>query len=437
MNPRGLSPRQAWWTSLLFVALGTVASTYLLGRTLAVISPGAAQTADLCRVVFGAGCDHALSDERFWFLAIPPAGWGVVYFVSLAALLFLARFLAAAFEAAALLTASMLSLAGLAAGLALTAVAIAAGAPICPLCIVVHAISLLLCLTVRGANARPFAEQLGQLRSAATWLLRSSSGTTERTRWSLVGLGAVALLAIATYQWVLIEAVARRSPAPRALDKAAILAAYRAAPEVELPVSEADPHLGPLTAPVRLVVFASFRCPSCRRFADAVSRLRHRFHDRLVVVYKHYPLSSGCNERLTSDMQPGACEAAWAAEAANRQARFWPFHDALYAEGMDASPETIAGVVRRLRLDAARFATDRGSESIRARVAEDIALGNQLKIPGTPTVFLDGRMVAVASVEILSILIQQELGREERESATGAQHPERKPAGKRLALENG
>jgi protein-disulfide isomerase len=108
-------------------------------------------------------------------------------------------------------------------------------------------------------------------------------------------------------------------------------------------------------------------------------------------------------------MQPGACDLALAAEAARLQRRFWAFHDALVAIPPGAPEEAIAEAVRRTRLDGARFEADRGSEQARLRVAADVGLGSHLRIPGTPTVFLDGRLVRPPRSEVLEILIRHEL----------------------------
>jgi protein-disulfide isomerase len=109
-------------------------------------------------------------------------------------------------------------------------------------------------------------------------------------------------------------------------------------------------------------------------------------------------------------MQPGACELAWAAEAARLQGCFWPFHDALLAAGPLAPAESIAEAARRAHLDPARFDADRRSDDARIRVAEDVALGSRLQIPGTPTVFLDGRLVGSVRSEVIEILVRHELG---------------------------
>jgi protein-disulfide isomerase len=304
-------------------------------------------------------------------------------------------------------------------GIALTAWTWAGHGAMCPLCLSVHAINLLLAHALWRASPRTFAARLETLRAAWTWLLSSWAGTSEPARWKLVGFSSVALLAIVAYQWVHAEGALRRPPP---LDRAAILAAHHAAPRVVLTVDEDDPHLGPLDAPARLVLFESFRCSACRRLAGMVPRLRARFGDRLLVAVKQYPLSTVCNPRLTRDMQPGACELAWAAEAARRQSQFWRFRDALFAAGTNDSPETVAIVARRLGLDLARFETDRVSDSTKQRVALDIELGSRLGIPGTPAVFLNGRLVRSVSVEALEILIRSDLEQQVAAAAPGLQH---------------
>ena len=131
----------------------------------------------------------------------------------------------------------------------------------------------------------------------------------------------------------------------------------------------------------------------------------------------------GCGVPLArgTDQQPGACDVAWAAEAAHRQGQFWSFHDAMFAaaeEGVDES--TIVRVVRELGLDPVQFAAERGSASARARVAENAELGTRLQIPGTPAVFLNSRLVRPAPAEALEILIRQEFDRVGAESGRAA-----------------
>ena len=390
----------------------------MLDRSLAAKAVGPSSAPDLCAILFSGSCDHALADPRSWFLGLPLAGWGLVYFSTLAGLLLLARFVEGSFELHARIAASALAVLGVSAGVALTTVSLLSRLPLCPLCVGVHALDVALLAALQRLVGLPVHEQLRTLREGMLRLLRRSE-PPEATRWPLVGFTTVALISLLAHQWVLVEAAIRRTPAARNEDPAQVLAAHLASPLREISLSPDDPHLGPLDAPVQLVVFESFRCAHCRRFEPTLSALRRRFGDALLIAFKHYPLSSACNDRLGRDLQPGACELAWAAEAAHRQARFWPFHDALLASEPDLTTDELTGIARTCGLDTDRFESDRRSAAVRQRVAEDVVLGNRLALPGTPATFLDGRLVRSPSLARLELLIRHELGRKSAGATSG------------------
>jgi protein-disulfide isomerase/uncharacterized membrane protein len=391
---------------------------YLLERSLGAIGGGASAAPDVCAILLIGDCDHVLADPRSWFAGLPLAGWGLVHLAALAGLLVLARFVAGTFAGNALLAASALAVAGVGVGLVLAASMVLGRAPLCPLCLAFHVLDLAVLLSLQRLVGRPLGEQLRAVRDGMVRLVRGDHAA-ETTRWQLVGFMAVALVAAITWQWVYVEAALRRASARPSPTTAQLIAAYRASPERALPVSGEDPHLGPLDAPVHLVVFESFRCTHCRRFAATLASLRRRFGDRLRITFKHYPLSSACNPRLPRDMQPGACELAWAAEAANRQARFWPFHDALLASDVGLTSADLTRLARHSGLDAARFDSDRSSAAVRQRVGDDVALGNRLGLPGTPATFLDGRFVRAMTPDHLEILIRDQLRRSSARPSSG------------------
>jgi protein-disulfide isomerase/uncharacterized membrane protein len=395
---------------IALASAGVAASAYLLARTFALLTPARHPVLDVCSALFSTSCDGTLADPRSWVLGIPLAGWGLVYFATVAAALALARFVAGAFERPALIAASALALAGGVLGVALTLGAWWGGEPICPMCVSIHALSLGLCFVLQRAIGQPLRSQVALVRAALAGLFRSGA-VPESARWQFVGIGCVALVTAMSYQWVYVESSLRRPAVAPPADPGKTIAAYTATPEQELPVSESDPHHGPLDAPVRLVVFESFQCPHCQRFAATLPRLEREFRERLLVVFKHYPLSTRCNDRMREDLQPDACEIAWAAEAARQQARFWPFHDAMLAASQRPDAGAIERAARGAGVELARFEADRRSAAVHDHVAEDIALGNRLRLPGTPAVYLDGRLVRPASAEVLEILVRHELER--------------------------
>ncbi|MGH2570999.1 MAG: vitamin K epoxide reductase family protein, partial [bacterium] len=216
-----------WWlASVLLVAAGAVASAYLLARSFALVASPEPAVPDLCAVLLSTSCDPALADPGSWILGIPIAGWGLVFFATLGALLSLARFLET-FAAEALLAGLLVSAAGALVCLTLSIQLLLGPHPFCPLCAIVHAIVVPLPLTVHRASARPVREQLRRLGAAAQWLLRSGAATAEE-RWKLLGFGSAALTAAFAFQWVYVESVLRRPPAVPAASPAQVIAAYDA-----------------------------------------------------------------------------------------------------------------------------------------------------------------------------------------------------------------
>ncbi|MEE8541554.1 MAG: thioredoxin domain-containing protein [Desulfobacterales bacterium] len=394
---------------LILIALGMIVSGYLLARTFTLMSGQAPGAVDVCSKVFGTGCDKTLLSQTSWNLGLPLAGWGVVYFAALACLIVMAMLLGEAFATEATVGAFLLGAAGACISIALSIILFTGRAPFCPLCLVVHAINLTLLPALWWLTGRNTAELFQELRVGIKYLWGGQVKDPREARWKVVGFLTVMLVAIVMYQWVLVQAEIRK-----ASDKGfeEIAAVYASTPKREVPVSENDPRLGPDDAPAILVVFASFQCPGCRTFAlNIAPRLASRFEDGLAVIFKNFPLGKDCNPELQVDMQPWACEAAWTAEAARKQGKFWPFHDAIFALGLNGGEETIMQIARNIGLDMERFETDRRDQSTLAKVKADVALGRRLGIDGTPTVFLNGRQLRVVSIPELAFLIGREIAK--------------------------
>ena len=102
-----------------------------------------------------------------------------------------------------------------------------------------------------------------------------------------------------------------------------------------------------------------------------------------------------------------ACEAAYAAEAARKQGKFWPYHDKLFAADLRLVAFTFSSLARASGLDLERFNADRVEESTKAKVQSDIELANRLKIKSTPTLFLNRRPVSSIRPQDVRVLIHR------------------------------
>ena len=132
---------------------------------------------------------------------------------------------------------------------------------------------------------------------------------------------------------------------------------------------------------VIVVGYQDFLCPYCRRLRPIFRRLRETLGDRLVYVYRPFPI-----ERAN----PGAELAARAAEAAGRQGKFFEMHDRLFDRDLPIGRPELVESARELGLDMDRFVRDLDSDDVRARVEADVADARDNGVSGTPTLFVDG-----------------------------------------------
>jgi protein-disulfide isomerase/uncharacterized membrane protein len=394
--------------ALALVGLGFAVSTYLLARHWAVAG-GDSNWFDICQAVFGYDCDAAIRSDLAVQLGIPLAGWGIVYFAVLAVTLLLTFYLGETFQNEGALAA--LSLCTLATGLGavLTVMMLSGKAALCPLCFIVHAINLLLIPAILMASGRTIGQLSGSIGQGFQYLVGKSVADPILVRWKVTGLVTAALVGIVAYQWVLIQTdrQAAQDDAPWTFEQ--VLAQFKAEQEQTIPVSNEDPRRGDPLAKLQLVLFSDFECPACRRFARMVTNVAER-HPELSVVFKHYPLSKSCNPAVRRDLHPLSCDAAYAAEAARRQRKFWPYHDALFAATEEIEPEQLAKLAQDTGLDMSRFKADLADPETKARIDADVALGRKLKIKGTPTAFLKGKRLSTRGLVMLDQLVEHETG---------------------------
>ncbi len=120
--------------------------------------------------------------------------------------------------------------------------------------------------------------------------------------------------------------------------------------------------------------------------------------DTVKIVFKNLPLKS-------HDM---AQPAAIAALAADKQGKFWEYHDKLFVE-KKITPESFNKIAEELGLDIAQFKKDRASTPLSNHLKNDMQEAQSLGINGTPTIFVNGRKVKQHSITGFQILIDEEL----------------------------
>ena len=162
-----------------------------------------------------------------------------------------------------------------------------------------------------------------------------------------------------------------------------------------LPVGN-SPTKGPADAPVTIVEFSDYQCPFCSRTEPLVHEALAAYPQQARLVFKQFPLVS---------IHPQAMPAALAATAAGKQGKFWEMHEMLFANQRALAPEQIREYARKLNLDLAKFDADLASAEVKAAVQEDMALAQRVGVRGTPTIFVNGKLLQNRSLDGFKQLI--------------------------------
>lgn len=153
---------------------------------------------------------------------------------------------------------------------------------------------------------------------------------------------------------------------------------------LRFPVSPADHHLGPFSAPITLVEYGDFSCPHCASAMPLIDHLATEEGAKLCFIFRHFPMK---------EIHPASELAAYAAEAADQQGAFWSLARKMFEHFQVLSIETLFALAREADLDLEKFESDLGRPDLVSRVRTDVLRAERTHVRGTPTFFLNGRLL--------------------------------------------
>lgn len=153
-----------------------------------------------------------------------------------------------------------------------------------------------------------------------------------------------------------------------------------------------DYRAGSDAAKVVIQEFADFQCPACSKAAQSVQLLKREYGDRILVVFRNYPLDNACNAAIKGEFHKFACDAAVLTRCAGRIGKFWPLHDQIFANQDQIDAKSLVAMAKSVGLSDAAIAECRASKDILAKIKDDIKLGEKLSVSATPSLFINGQL---------------------------------------------
>lgn len=138
---------------------------------------------------------------------------------------------------------------------------------------------------------------------------------------------------------------------------------------------------------LEIVEFSDFQCPFCQQFFNgAYKDIKTKYIDtnKVKFIFRHYPLSFHKNAGISAE----------AAECANRQGKFWEYHDLLFAkakpDGAGLNLADLKQYAKDLKLDTNKFNSCLDNGETKDAVKKDFEEGQRSGVNGTPTIFVGG-----------------------------------------------
>jgi protein-disulfide isomerase len=149
------------------------------------------------------------------------------------------------------------------------------------------------------------------------------------------------------------------------------------------------PSRGPSSAPVTIIEFSDFECPSCRRAAHYVDSIIEKHAEKVRYVRFDLPLT----------MHPWAFPAALAGRAIHRQNpdAFWEYKKQIYANQDSLTAFTFGDFARGFaqdhQLDLKKYDADLQNEDLKNEILKSAGSALSNEVRATPTYLVNGTFV--------------------------------------------
>lgn len=175
--------------------------------------------------------------------------------------------------------------------------------------------------------------------------------------------------------------------------------------------------LGKADSKVKLVEYGDFQCPTCRDFHPVIKQVVDKYKNDISFQFRNLPLTQIHNH---------AYAAARAAEAADKQEKYWEMHDILFENQIswsksDKTAEYFGQYAKQIGLNVEQFKIDAASSEVNSIINGDLAAFKDTKQQqATPTFFLNGKKIelqnlrdqqGIPSLEKFSKLIDAEIAK--------------------------
>jgi len=193
--------------------------------------------------------------------------------------------------------------------------------------------------------------------------------------WLIYSLLIIIILGFVIYLW--------RTPKKISLN-------YNESARLTQPIiKQTNPRLGILTAPVTVVEFANFNCPTCANVSAILKKIQSNYPNLVAIIWKDLPHPNQSFSIITH----------LAARCAQAQNYFWEFHDELFKDMTKRGIDSYLLIANDLGLNTRQFKDCLNTEQLRPLILSDVSEALALNLEATPSIFINGQLYNFALTE--------------------------------------
>jgi protein-disulfide isomerase len=166
-----------------------------------------------------------------------------------------------------------------------------------------------------------------------------------------------------------------------------------------------SPSTGPKDAKVTVVEFLDPECETCRAMSPMVKHVLAQYPGKVRLVVRHLPFHKNSLFAIS------------ALYAAREQGKYWELLDALFenqpawGDHHNPKPELIPEYARQVGLNMDAFSNAMSNPAAKANTDIDVADGKALGVNGTPTFFVNGKMLEQLGYDQLKAMVDEQMAK--------------------------
>lgn len=166
-------------------------------------------------------------------------------------------------------------------------------------------------------------------------------------------------------------------------------------------INGVDPSIGSEDAFVTIVEYSDFQCSYCRNQEKTINQILNEFKDKIRFIWKDYP---------ENNINSSSFQAAIAARCADKQNKFWPYHDLLFENNTNLNKGVFIELAEKLNLNTKNFKKCLESEEAASFIYNNIKEANALDINGVPFIYINKQeIIGETNFEELKDIIEKEI----------------------------